>query len=101
MSAMGNFVIEVAELVHVGNVQEIERKLQPLEENQKFDVLMHAIEANFNALSLCDCSWCEKVRDGHELISCRNCKNKFSLEDGGFILDGLSFCEQCDPESGG
>ena len=63
MSAMGNFVIEVAELVHVGNVQEIERKLQPLEENQKFDVLMHAIEANFNALSLCDCAWCDRVRD--------------------------------------
>ena len=63
MSAMGNFVIEVAELVHVGNVQEIEKKLEPLPEDQKFDVLMHAIEANFNALSLCDCAWCERVRD--------------------------------------
>jgi hypothetical protein len=63
MSAMGDLIIEVAELVHVGNVREIEGKLQPLEEDQKFDVLMHAIEANFNAFSLCDCAWCEGMRD--------------------------------------
>jgi hypothetical protein len=63
MSKLKDFVLEVAELVHVGNVQEIERKLQPIKEDQKFDVLMHAIEANFTALSLCDCAWCEGVRD--------------------------------------
>lgn len=63
MSKTKDFILEVAELVHIGNVQEIERKLQPIRENLKFDVLMHAIEANFNALSLCDCAWCEGVRN--------------------------------------
>jgi hypothetical protein len=60
---MNDFILEIAELVHVGNVQEIERKLQAVKEDQKFDVLMHAIEANFSALSLCDCAWCEGVRN--------------------------------------
>jgi hypothetical protein len=30
--------------------------------------------------------------------TCQNCQTKFSLEDGGFIWDGLVFCELCDPE---
>jgi hypothetical protein len=30
--------------------------------------------------------------------TCRNCENKFSLEDGGFVWDGLVFCELCDPK---
>jgi hypothetical protein len=63
MSAMGNFIIEVAELVHVGNTEAIEKKLEPLDKDQKIAVLLYAIEGNFNALSLCDCAWCEGVRD--------------------------------------
>ena len=66
MSGMGDFVIEVAELVHVGNVQEIEKKLEPLDKDQKIAVLLYAIEGNFNALSLCDCAWCERVRDASQ-----------------------------------
>ena len=30
--------------------------------------------------------------------TCQSCSNKFSLEDGGFIWDGLVFCMLCDPE---
>jgi hypothetical protein len=32
--------------------------------------------------------------------TCQNCLENFSLEIGGFIWDGLSFCEFCDPEGG-
>jgi hypothetical protein len=30
---------------------------------------------------------------------CENCRNKFTLEDAGFIWQGLAFCEFCDPET--
>jgi hypothetical protein len=63
MSAMGNFIIEVAELVHVGNTEAIEKKLEPLDKDQKIAVLLHAIEGNFEALSLCACNWCETARN--------------------------------------
>lgn len=29
---------------------------------------------------------------------CADCNNKFSLDDGGFLWQGLVFCENCDPE---
>ena len=66
MGAMKDYVLGIAELVHVGNVAGIERALQVLPEDQKLDALMHAIEANFVGLSLCDCAWCEKVRHESE-----------------------------------
>jgi hypothetical protein len=62
MGAMKNLVIEVAQLVHVGNLAGIEQALEVLPQDQKYDALMHAIEANFTALSLCDCAWCESAR---------------------------------------
>jgi hypothetical protein len=30
--------------------------------------------------------------------TCANCKSEFDLNEGGFIWDGLVFCELCDPE---
>lgn len=29
--------------------------------------------------------------------TCEDCKQEFNLDDGGFLWDGLVFCEDCDP----
>ncbi len=29
---------------------------------------------------------------------CEDCKREFDLDDGGFLWQGLVFCENCDPE---
>lgn len=29
--------------------------------------------------------------------TCQDCQVDFDLDDGGFIWDGLVFCEDCDP----
>lgn len=32
------------------------------------------------------------------MSKCKNCNDVFDLNEGGFVWDGLAFCEMCDPE---
>lgn len=63
MSGMSDLIIEVAELVHVGNIEKIKNKIQGWDKDSQIALLLDAIEGNFQSLSLCDCAWCKRVRD--------------------------------------